>query len=357
MIDRTKFDPKGFYDAMRESKSLLVRREELRWTEQFTEPDRPVDALLAFGCAVQHTPHLMMEATAVFEALGVDYTAVTGRQFCCGRPFQRFGGSDEVADRISTKSFERFAQYRPQTMVNWCGACQIQFVDVISGQAAPSFGVVHVTRYVHDLLTEMGDSVPWKHDLPARVVLHSHAGGHAQQDDDSEYILKILEMIPGVEYAGRVQPPSIGAPCELSPNSLDTINHRVAVAELEGQATALGAGTLVTAYHKCQKEWSKFSSKRLAVREWMSLLAKALGVGCEDRFTTYWHIGDPEEIVRRSRAEWQSWGMSEREALDAARKHFVPKYAADVHHCDCGGSGCGSRAAGVLRSRVPSTHE
>ena len=359
MIDKTKFDPKGFYDAMRESKSLLVRREDLRWTETFAEPGRPVDALLAFGCAVQHTPHLMLEATAVLEALGVDYAAVTGRQFCCGRPFQKLGGSDEAADLISGKSYERFMRYRPNVAVQWCGACMMQYLEVISSQADPPFDVVHVTRFVYDLLVRMGDSVPWKHDVPARVVLHSHEGGHAQQDTDAGYIVKILELIPGVEYAGPIEPPSAGAPCDLTGptavsvlNSLDTTGYRVAVAELEGQARARGADTLVTAYHKCQMEWSKFSSKRLAVREWMSLLAEALGVGYEDRFTTYWHLGDPEEIVHRSRAEWQSWGMTEQEALEAATRHFVPQYAADVHHCDCGGAGCGSRGADLLRSRV-----
>jgi Fe-S oxidoreductase len=356
MIDTTRFDPKGFYQAMRESKSLLVRREDLRWTETFTAPDRPVDALLAFGCAVQHTPHLMLEATAVFDALGVDFAAVTGRQFCCGRPFQRLGGSEEAADRISSKSYERFLQYRPATMVNWCGACQIQFLDVISGQADPPFDVVHVTRYVHDRLRAMGDAVPWRYDVPARVVLHSH-DGHVQQGSDASYILRILEMIPGVEYAGPIQPPSAGSPCDLTGptavsvlNTLDSTEYRVAVAELEGQARALGADTLVTAYHKCQMEWSKFSSRRLAVREWMSVLAEALGVGYADRYTTYWHLGDPREIVERSRPEWQSWGMTEQEALEAATRHFVPAYTADVHHCDCGGAGCGGRAANLVRT-------
>ena len=359
MIDKSKFDPKGFYHAIWESKALLVRRQDLKWAERFAAPDRPYEAVLAFGCAVAHTPHLMLEATAVFEVLGVDYTAVTGRQFCCGRPFLRLGGDPEAAGMISGKSFERFVRYQTDALVNWCGACQMQYVDVISGEAEPPFDVVHVTRFVHDRLVAMGDAVPWKHDVPTRVMLHSHAGGHAQQDTDAGYILKILGMIPGVEYAGDVRPPSAGSPCELTGptavsvlNTLDSTGYRVAVAELQGQATALGADTLVTAYHKCQMEWSKFSSKRVAVREWISLLAEALGVGYEDRFTTYWHLGDPAEIVRRSRPEWQSWGMTEQQALEAATRVFVPQYAADVHHCDCGGAGCGSRGADLLRSRV-----
>jgi Fe-S oxidoreductase len=351
MVDRTKFDPQGFFEAMRESKSMLIQRADVRWAERFEAPERPVDALLAFGCAVQHTPHLMAEATAVFDVLGIDYTAVTGRQFCCGRPFHRLGGDLDAADRISAKSYERFQKYGPKAAVQWCGACQLEYLEKISDQTEPPFEVVHVTKYLARLLREMGDSVPWKTELSTRVVLHTHSQFLPQQDVDSACIQEILELIPGVEYAGPIAPPSAGSPCTLTgPTAVSILNtltereYESARGELVGQARAVGADTLVTPYHKCQMEWSKFASGRLAVREWMSLLAEALGVGVEDRFTTYWHLGDADEIVERSRAEWQSWGLTEAEAYDVARRHFVPRYPVDVHHCDCGGAGCGSRA-------------
>lgn len=354
MIDKSRFDPKGFFTAMAESKSLLVRREEVEWAERFEMPDRPAETLLAFGCAVQHTPHLMVEATAVFKALGIEFSAVSGRQFCCGRPFQRLGGDDDAAHRISSKSYERFRGFQPAVLVNWCGACQEQYSSVISRQEEPEFEVLHVTKYIGELLRTMGGAVPWKQEVRTRVVLHSHDEFLPQQDIDAGYIRDILGMIPGVEYAGPVTPPSAGAPCRLTGptavsilNDLATEEYRNAQAELVGQARAVAADTLVTPYHKCQMEWSKFSSKDLAVREWMSLLAEALGVGYSDRYTTYWHLGEPREIVNRARDEWSSWGLTEEEALAAARRHFVPKYAVDVHHCDCGGAGCGSRATRV----------
>jgi Fe-S oxidoreductase len=348
LIDSSKFDAKGFYAAMAESKSLLVRREEVGWAATFRPPDHRVDALLAFGCAVQHTPHLMREAVAVFEVLGIDFAAVTGRQFCCGRPFER-NGYEAAGEQISSKSYERFQSFRPNVVVQWCGACMLQYLGVISKQTQPPFDVVHVTKYLARLLRERGDSVPWQRAVRRRVVLHTHSEFLPQQDVDSTSILEILDMIPGVEYAGPVRPPAAGSPCVLTGptsvsilNTLGTDEYQAAQRELVDQARAVGADTLVTPYHKCQMEWCKFSSKELAVREWMSLLAEALGVGHEDNFTTYWHLGDPVQIVERSRAEWTSWGWTEEEALDAARRHFVPAYAVDVHQCDCGGTGCGS---------------
>jgi Fe-S oxidoreductase len=365
MVDREQFDARGFYGAMAESKSLLVRREDVRWSERFEPLERPVDVLLAFGCAVQHTPHLMVEATRVFDALGIDFAAVTGRQFCCGRPFQRMGKDQRAADKISAKSYERFVAHQPNVFVNWCGACQLQYLEVISEQTDPPFEVLHVTRYLARLLRDLGDAVPWQKDVRTRVALHTHSEFLPQQDTDSASILEILDMIPGVEYVGPVQPPAAGSPCALTGptavsilNTLSTAEYRAAQHELEDQLSAIGADTLVTPYHKCQMEWSKLSSRTLAIREWMSLLAEALGVGAEDRFTTYWHIGHPPTIVERSRPEWESWGMTEAEALDAARRHFVPEYAVDIHDCDCGGTGCGAAAAEtMLAERWPQLAE
>jgi Fe-S oxidoreductase len=356
-IDKSTFDPQSFYAGMAESKSLLVHRDALKWTERVQLPDHPVHALLAFGCAVQHTPHLMLEATRVFDVLGISYAAVTGKQFCCGRPFQRMG-LDAAADRISAKAYERFTAYHPEVAVQWCGACMLQYLEVISAQTRPPFDVVHVTKFLATHLREHAGNIPWRTEVNTRVVLHTHGESPPQQDIDTASILEILDMIPGVEYAGHVEPPSVGRPCDGVPptftgilNSLSTAEYRAAQREVADQAAAAGADTVVTPYHKCQLEWSKLSSRTLAVREWMSLLAEALGVGVEDRFTAYWHLGDPELIVERARPEWESWGLTEQQALAAARRHFVPEFAVDVHHCDCGGKGCGNPLARLRNSR------
>ncbi|HXF36942.1 MAG TPA: heterodisulfide reductase-related iron-sulfur binding cluster [Actinomycetota bacterium] len=348
-MDRSRFDPTGFYRAMEESMSLQVARGEVRWMDLFSPPEAPVDVVLAFGCAVQHTPHLMLEACQVFDALGIPFVAVTGRQFCCGRPFQRVGGDTVAADRIAAKSYERFLAFQPKVTVQWCGACMLQYLDVISRQIQPPFEVVHVTKYVLGLLRERGASIPWEREVRSRVLLHTHDQFLPQQEIDARCIERILEMVPGVELVGRVAPPSLGLPCSLQGPTQESIlkditteEYRAVQVELEEQAREAGADTLVMPYHKCQMEWSKFSSRRLAVRGWMSVLAEALGVGRPDLFTTYWHLNDAEEIVERSAPIWGSWGLSRDEALDRARRHFIPRYAVEVHRCDCGGRGCGA---------------
>ena len=364
------FSPKEFYGGMASSLAMQVARDEVSWTDRHRTPGAPVDTLLAFGCAVQHTPHLMRAAVRVFEVLGIEHQAVVGRQFCCGRPFQRTGRI-KAADRIVAGSYSRFASYRPQTMVQWCGACMITYIDVASRRMTTPFEVIHVSTYMARVLRERAGNIPWRNTGRLPVLVHRHVQPKVPNDRASQHdgkpgrdlvtdatieaVDEILSHIPGVENLGVVTPPATGAPCDLKKvndrfvglGDISSAAHRAILRDLAEQADRTRAEIVVTPYHACQKQWSKLASHKLGVRHWMSLLADALGVGVEDRYQTYWRLADPEAIVEASTPAWSSWGMSPEDAYDHARTHFTAAFSGSIHDCECGGAGCGAPSPGV----------
>ena len=361
----TGFSPKEFYGGMMNSLAMQVARDEVAWVDRHRTPETPVDTLLAFGCAVQHTPHLMRAATRVFDVLGIEHQAVVGRQFCCGRPFQRTG-KVKAADNIVASSYSRFASYQPRTMVQWCGACMITYIDVASRRMTTPFDVIHVSTYMARLLRERAGSLPWKETDPLGVLVHRHPQPKVPNDRASEHggkpgrylvsdatieaVDEILSLIPGVENLGIVEPPATGAPCDLKKvndrfvglGDIGSDTHRAILRDLAEQARRTGAEIVVTPYHACQKQWSKLASHKLGVRHWMSVLADALGVGVEDRYQAYWRLADPEAIVEASSPAWSSWGISPENAYEHARTHFTATFSESIHDCECGGSGCGA---------------
>src|SRR5881396_2597484 len=94
------------------------------------EPERAVDVLLNFGCNVRQTPHLMRDAVAILETLKVDFAAVAGQQFCCGKPYSNAKFSD-AARSVVEASVKRMASYRPTRAIQWCSACEMQFRDIV----------------------------------------------------------------------------------------------------------------------------------------------------------------------------------------------------------------------------------
>lgn len=350
------FDYTRFYRDMSDSERLQVSKHELRWLQSYVRPERSAEVVLNLSCGAQTTPHLLMTQVALFEALGIDFVATAGPQYCCGRVYQRFG-KDQAGDRMAAKAIDRFASWRPTQNVQTCGSCLIEFsyhVDKRREEAGTApFEVVHITHFLLDKLKDLGDAVPWKRSLPCRVLLHAEgAEVHPTKEEARTAVIETLALIPGVEYAGLVENPSLGQPCATKgpgePSVLNDITpqeYRQVQAELTAQADAAGADVIVTPHHTCHREWSKFGSNSVPIVHYQSLLAEALGITVPDRFQTLWRLGDAEKVLETSRPHWESWGIAEADAREMVKKFFVPRYASQVQRCPCEGN-CFEAVAG-----------
>jgi Fe-S oxidoreductase len=342
-----------FYRAMLEREHMQVTRDETTWCEQPEDPDRPVDVLLNFGCNVRQTPHLQREAVAVLKVLGVDFQAVAGQKFCCGKPYSN-NGLDDVAKNVVQGSVRRMGAYRPKRALQWCSACEMQFRDVVVPQVGIEFRSEGFAAFLVERLDELGNAVPWVSDVRIEALVHGHFGEHAVRDSHPPIAMELLRRIPGVTVVGLAESATFSVCDNAGPKiaNITTDEYRSVQAELEQYLTDSSADTLVTLYHGCTRELGKFASDRLSVRHYISVLAHALGVSKPDRFSEYWRLGDPEKVMEASRANWESWGISEEEALRLAHKHFVPSYASNVPDCPCHGECTRTGAAWLLPHAV-----
>ncbi|HSS68554.1 MAG TPA: heterodisulfide reductase-related iron-sulfur binding cluster [Nocardioidaceae bacterium] len=361
-------DTKRFYDNLSECYRLQVRRDEVGW--EMTSTDRPGEAqvVLNLSCGIQGTPHLMLTHVAIFKALGIDFVATAGTKFCCGRPFGMSGNPD-LSNRIAKHSIGRLKTWNSTVNVQCCGSCLVQFhanseqIREETGEAP--FEVIHMTEYLLRALKEMGDAVPWVREPRAkRVLLHAEGEEvHHTKVIQRNAVIETLGMVPGMEFAGLVEEPTLGAPCgsEERPDNPGSVGHTVlsdistreyqaTQRELLDQAKAVGADAIVTHHHKCTREWSKFGSPQLPIMHYQTLVADALGIDIPDRFQELWQLDDTEQILTETRPYWESWGIDEDEARDLVPKFFVPEYEASVQRCPCELDGSGSCSVGAGKS-------
>jgi Fe-S oxidoreductase len=344
-----------FYRAMIEREHLQVSRDEALWTERHDDPEEPVDVLLNFGCNVRQTPHLMREAVAVLEALDVNFAAVAGQQFCCGKPYSN-NKLPEAARRVVEASVRRMASYEPKRAIQWCSACEMQFSDLVIPEVGIEFQSDGLAAYLTERLDELGADAPWRSDVKIKVLVHGHFGEHKVRDRHPGLAMQLLERIPGVEVVGLADAPTLARCDNAGPAfaNIDSAEYLAAQAELEGYVRDAGVDALVTLYHGCTRELGKFASNRLAVRHYVSIVAEALGVSKPDRFSELWRLGEPEKVVQASRPSWESWGITEAEARRLAHKYFVPSYAIDAPDCPCNGE-CTRTGASFLTAHAITT--
>ena len=332
------FDYPDFYRAMVERERLQVARDEAKWTEKHQPPDRKIEVLLNFGCNVRQTPHLMREAVAVLEVLGVDFHAVAGQQFCCGKPYSGQGLKDAALGVVEA-SVRRMASYQPDRAIQWCSACEMQFADVVIPDIGIEFQSDGLAKFLVETIDTLGDRVPWKKDVKVRAAIHGHLGEHRVRDAHPPVTIEVLKRIPGVEFVEVAHTDAL-AFCDnngLKIAAITSEEYLTAQRKLEEYLASVGADTLVTLYHSCTRELSKFQSERFRLRHYISLVAEALGVGKPDRFSEYWRLGEPAKVVEASRPNWESWGYSEAEAYRLAHRYFVPSYAVNAPDCPCNG--------------------
>jgi Fe-S oxidoreductase len=351
----TDFAFSAAYRAQADRERMQVAREEMTWSESGEVPDEPVDVLLNFGCNVRQTPHLQREAVAVFEALGVKFVAVAGKRFCCGKPLSSEGLHDAAKDIVSG-SVRRMARYQPKRAVQWCSACEMQFKDLVQPEIGIAFGSGGIAEFLVGRLDELGDQVPWTNEVKAKAIVHGHLGEHVVRDAHPAIVMQLLDRIPGVESLGLAATPALDW-CDnagVKMASIGTEEYLAAQAGIRDHLAETGADVLVTLYHSCTRELTKFAAEDLPIRHYISILAEALGVSMPDRFSEYWRLGEARKVMEASRPNWESWGISEAEALELAHKYFIPSYGAVAEPaCSCNGA-CSRTGADWLSARATS---
>lgn len=309
------FDYAGYFSRIRDLEKLCLRRDEIDWQERFTSPTRPVDVLLYLGCNVLITSHLAIEVVRVFERLGVDFAAVGGPQFCCGIVHHTHGDLG-AASRLSQATVEKFQAYRARTLVVWCPSCDLHLNDIVLPSLADDglgMEVTHTAQFLADRVQEL----PLAPLRPARVAVHTHEG-HARQERDARAVAALMKGVPGVEVVGTVSSERLGYHCGTPTDRESQTAFEAERGSLLDRARVLGADTVATIYHSCQREWCETSSDQLRIRNYISIVAESMGCETEDRYTQLRQSDSPEAMVEASRAQWSSHGWDESRASKAA---------------------------------------
>jgi hypothetical protein len=266
----------------------------------------------------------------VFRALGLDFIAVAGVQFCCGITWDRFGNVAK-GQTVADLTIERLASYKSRLVVHWCPSCDVHFSDVVTGRDAKTipFEVTDAPAFLATL-SQRGQ-IPWRNAVPTRVALHCHSGrdghesGQRRAQADQEHVSHLLSQIPGLQYLGAVAAPAeFDYDCGPSSIRVERSQWLSSRTEQVDAVRRLGADTLVTVSHACQREWCDVSDTALTVRNYISLVAEAIGCSRtyeSDSLGRLKHLDDPTAIVESTRANWTSHGLRQEQAEEIACKY------------------------------------
>ena len=283
---------------------------------RFNTPDNEADApeiVFYTGCNVMKTPHIVLLALDIMDAMAVRYRVMGGPSACCG--VLQFGAGDlATSGRVAGRTIDRLAAAAPRAL-SWCPTCQVQLTEI----AAPAHGSdLNMAPFVRFLAERLDTLAPLlTHRVEKRVGLHEHPGTPGVP----EAARAILRAIPGLDFVDLEQP-RVGYMCnKLTP--LPAFKQDAHRNQLQAAADA-GVDTLAGIYHACHRELCSHERDwPFEVVNFLELIGESMGLRRPDLFKRLKIMQDVDAILADSADLIDTNGLDLEEARDVILRDML----------------------------------
>ena len=250
-----------------------------------------------FGCNMLRHAEMIRLSIMLLERAGYDVNAAGGPAYCCGTAHDHQPrGASNMAARTVARFNEAAEKEGRGTVVTWCPSCHMHMSDIMAPGNATAFDVTHVTELLADSADRLAPLLTVA--VKRRVLLHRHLG-FATHVPVNDRVASLLSRIPGLELVeGPAVPGHMCSSLAAVPGALAT------AAEATWAAARAGsADTVCTIFHSCHREFAALEGKDgLQVRNWVQLVAEAMGTDASDAYRG-WRNGGAPDIAAIERAD------------------------------------------------------
>jgi heterodisulfide reductase subunit D len=266
------------------------------------------------GCNVLKTPHIVLLALDIMDAMGIRYRVMGGPSACCG--VLQFGAGDlTTSGRVAYRTIDRLAAAAPRAL-SWCPTCQVQLSEVAAPTKADTrLDIAPFVRFLAERLDTLRPLL--KHRVEKRVGLHEHPGNPGVP----EAAQAILRAIPGLDFVDLEQP-RVGYMCnKLTP--LPEFKQDLHRNQLQAAADAR-VETLAGIYHACHRELCSHERDwPFEVVNFLELIGESMGLRRPDLFKRLKIMQDVDAILQDSALLIETNGLDLDEARDVVLRDML----------------------------------
>jgi heterodisulfide reductase subunit D len=273
----------------------------------------PPEVVFYTGCNVMKTPHIVLLALDIMDAMGIRYRVMGGPSACCG--VIQFGAGDlATSGRIAYRTVDRLAAAAPRAL-SWCPTCQVQLAEIAAPAAKSNLDMAPFVRFLAERLDTLRPLL--KHRVEKRVGLHEHPGNAGVP----EAAQAILRAIPGLDFVDLEQP-RVGYMCnKLAP--LPAFKQDLHRNQLQAAADA-GVTTLAGIYHACHRELCSHERDwPFEVVNFLELVGESMGLQRPDLFKRLKIMQDVDAILQDSASLIATNGLDLEEARDVILRDML----------------------------------
>lgn len=242
-----------------------------------------------FGCNMLRHAEMIRLSMLLLEKAGYDVEAAGGPGYCCGTAHDHQPkAASTMASRTVSRFNERAENEGRGTVVTWCPSCHMHMHDIMAPGNPVQFDVTHVTEMLADAGARLEPL--FTTEVKRRVLLHRHLGFQSHVAVN-ERVVGLLRRIPGLTLvegpaeAGHMCSSLAAVPGALSP----------ALGRMWQAAQEQRCDTIATIFHSCHREVVALEGRDgIGVRNWVHLLAEAMGIVAPDAYLGWRKGGAPD---------------------------------------------------------------
>jgi Fe-S oxidoreductase len=295
--------------------SLQMKPSEARWSKKPPANPQKTENLVFLGCSPIALPDKIFHFLDVLERMGVDFFTLAGGDLCCGTSFCPAAGKVKESEGMARELIDSIKAFSPERVILFCNGCYRQFTEFFPSFLDMDLEVQHYTQFFLDNLKKLKFTKP----LGKKIFLYESCMTRRTKLTDSAKTL--LEAIPGVELVDpKLDEEEILCCGGIANMTNPPLGQQVAkvlidnILKIEADYIANTCSFCRLAFYPYEKQYS-FNVKDIA-----TLVDEAMeGKEYEDKLKTYWSCESVEEIIEKSRDNFEANGYKVEEM-----RHILP---------------------------------
>ena len=289
--------------------ALQTKPSEVRWLKRVPPRPERAENVVFLGCSPQTLPHNIFAFLDVLERMGVNSVTLGGGELCCGTVFCPAGGKVRESEEKARELVTALKAFSPERIILVCTGCYRQFTEFFPRFLELDFEVQFYTQFLNENLEKINFTKP----LGKTVTLHESCMTRRSKVTDSA--IKLLEAIPGLKLVEkeRIKERTLccgGIANMTYPPMGQKLGH-ILVEEIIKTGADYIANTCpfcALAFYPYLRQYS------FAVKDIATIINESMGGReYEDKLEKYWRCKSVEEIIEKSRENFEANGYTEEE--------------------------------------------
>ena len=295
--------------------SLQMKPSEARWLKIPPSSPQHTENLVFLGCSPVALPDKIFHFLDILETMGTDFVALSGGELCCGTSFCPAAGKVNESEEKARELIDNIKAFSPERVILFCNGCYRQFTEFFPSFLDMDLEVQHYIQFFLDNLEKLKFINP----LGKKVFLYESCMTRRTQLSDSAKTL--LEAIPGVELVdpklGDEEILCCGGIANMTNPPLGQQVGKVLVDNISKTNADYIANTCSfcrLSFYPYEKHYS------FDVKDFATIIDESMGgEEYEDKLKTYWSCENVDEIIEKSRENFEANGYKVEEM-----KHILP---------------------------------